>query len=329
MSDTDELLPPVEVEQGPREKWEPELRGKSTGKALRVECHFPDFESFRAQACYGASTMAERHRSSRRTETDSDPWSGTRTMADCAELSAKGWAEGADAARKSFADISRVVGLVRQREPLSDVTGDTVDVGAFLAGVPECWTRYSHGAVAPGRGDQVIRIILNVSASCGIETQALMDRGVAALGLALALDAAGLPSEIIGLECMSSGHDIAVVSWGIKSAAAGFDLARVAYALGHPSVLRRLVFSLEEQWPADARSRYGIPGGYGYPADPPGITESESLVYLPCMHGSESETFNNPERRMEWIKAQMRKFGVEYHGQESEAAPAPDEDEEK
>lgn len=322
MTDELEPLPPCEITVRPRRETEKDSRGRF-GDAIRVDASFPDFVTFRDQAIRGASAMRTDRRSSRKIS--EDKWSGTRDWDGAVALASSGWEEGAERARRAVAEFSSICGLIRQRDPIRDVIGATVDVGAFLAGEPECWIRYSPGATTPGAGDQTIRIMVNVSASCNVSTEALIDRGIAALGLALAFDAAGLPAEIIGCETINDGADIASITFPIKPAAASFDVSLVAYALAHPSTLRRLVFSLEEQWPETVRRKFGIPGGYGYPCDDPLLENQPATIYLGAMHGSEHATFNSPERRLIWIKEQLAKFGVSFHG-ETAPGPSPAED---
>lgn len=146
--------------------------------------------------------------------------------------------------------------------PAWDVTGSEVDVGAYLAGVPECmvdavpsWTS------ARGR---VVTFLVPAACAHTVAHRAIRNRGIALAALCTAIIEAGHSVEIwSGFAAEVARERFAAVARVIP-AGEPFDVGRLIFAMAHPAMLRRLWFGV---WDSSARrtaallkqSRYGLP----------------------------------------------------------------------
>lgn len=139
--------------------------------------------------------------------------------------------------------------------------GSFVDVGRYLSGEPE---HYLEFAEAPKR--RAITIVLEQSASCGVNADCLKRRGAAALAVAASLERRGFAVQLIarnsrelhrnGLNC-TTYDDILVKPYGMP-----WDADAVAIT-GHPAFFRRFCFALDESLPPELAK--GLVHGYGMP----------------------------------------------------------------
>lgn len=142
------------------------------------------------------------------------------------------------------------------------------DVAAVAQGEPFYWLQHKTDIVE-GKGTKVVRIVANVSASCGTSADKLVKRGVVATALAYCLEAAGFMVDVLACDTapLDSGLSKRQIFWiGVKGPGQIMDLNRVAMALCHPGMLRRLRFAVSE---GDDRvaGEYGR-GGYGRVGEP-------------------------------------------------------------
>lgn len=139
--------------------------------------------------------------------------------------------------------------------------GSFVDIGRFLNGEPE---HYIDFADAPKR--RAITIVLEQSASCGVDASSLKRRGAAALSVAASLERRGFAVQLVarnsrelhrnGVNCKTY-DDILVKPYGMP-----WDADAVAIT-GHPAFFRRFCFALDESLPPELAR--GLVTGYGMP----------------------------------------------------------------
>jgi hypothetical protein len=188
------------------------------------------------------------------------------SIEDALELASNGWVDGAktagDLATKianrivsapSLVSVSRAIGF--------DVSGAAYDPGAYLSGVPECWSM-----LAPQESKRGVYIVANIGVSESIDNTVIRNRGYAVSALALSLQSLGYP---VTIDVINNLKTYAVGSCRFRcriadaSSGAPLDIDRVTYALAHPTMLRRLCFaaslkhkSLESgavEWAEDGR----------------------------------------------------------------------------
>jgi hypothetical protein len=183
------------------------------------------------------------------------------------------WEETVTAARDGWPGGAGILGLdagadaqVRQSTrpaPVWDVEGDAVDVGAFLAGEPECMVSMRRSV----RQAPVLRIGVERCIDGGTDEREIRAVGATVASVVEALRLNGVPSEVWSITTLgaSSGGD--GVQYAIRAQRAGdmVDSDLLAFWLAHPGTLRRIVFAMMEREDGDFRRRYSVgrSGSYG------------------------------------------------------------------
>lgn len=209
---------------------------------------------------------------------------GSDSMEAFFETFKKGWTEGASKAREMLHGLEQAILASDNRPaPFWDVAGDEPDVERFLSGEPEnmiSWTE------EPCKGSKVFTLAVNLAASAKVVKERLVWRGVVAAALVDRLEQSGVRVEVLAYVKTKSGQSAsnpdatAVISWPVKAADSPLDLERVALGVAHPSMLRRVYFSVVEKLPENEfNARIGY--GYGAPALEDFQEADLSVNYLP------------------------------------------------
>jgi hypothetical protein len=250
------------------------------------------YEEYLERAIHGTQEVA-RERYTRMSGDERLAFTKTRSWEDAATLALEGWKEGREMVGKITKDVEGHMDVLK---PVNvwDVTGDFVDVGAFVTGEPECMIRWEE---EPAR-KRVARIMLNMSVSAGVSTETLSWRGATVLALIDKLEGEGVRCEVdLGWCCKSHGKTAPnyTVIINVKKAEEPLHMDRMAFHLVHPSSVRRLMFSYAE-CASDADviehgfhddSGYGMPVSNIQPYLPPG--EKYDLVVSGLqLHGVEA-----------------------------------------
>lgn len=213
-----------------------------------------------------------------------------------ADLCANGWREGLTEAmplaEEAVEAVEQEISSTRM-EPYFDVTGGEVDVGRFVQGVPECMVDYEPRTISKVGG--VITLCASVSVSGAVHADNLKKRGRAMVALALALERTGHETEIwvefATTQRTGSDHR-GEVRVKVKGPNDVVDPERLAFALGHPAMLRQLMFAAMHEMPRHVQRACRIGSSYGTPAaaheDLP-----EGTIYLP--HLLSNEDIEDPQ----------------------------------
>jgi hypothetical protein len=169
-------------------------------------------------------------------------------------------------------------------QPIWDVTGAQVDVGAFLAGTPECMIDYPLSTTS--KVGRVVTLVVSMSASAAIEADTLVRRGQVIVALALALSKLGHACEIWA-DCSTTGSSLRSCDRVlVKGSGDEIDPSSLMFALAHPAMLRCLEFGVKDGYPSKFERAMGY-AGYGTPA---GRTEAdkeqypEGTIFLPQLY---------------------------------------------
>lgn len=119
-----------------------------------------------------------------------------------------------------------------------DVTGDFIDMGRYMEGIPES-VGTMHGGNARNRR---VNIIINLCQWSGINHEVITHRSERVLRLIDALEAGGIRSQLTCIESTECAH-IEVVVKHHNEPLTITDLAVVT----HPEFLRRIIFRIDEQ----------------------------------------------------------------------------------
>ena len=119
-------------------------------------------------------------------------------------------------------------------------------IPAYSAGVPEdMFTPSEFGNPVP---KPIVRIVVNITASCHVDTDDIINRGAAILALIDRVQASGQRVELVAEFHSNSrqNSDTYAFSVTVKRPEEHIDLDRIAYAIAHPSMLRRSFFRVME-----------------------------------------------------------------------------------
>jgi hypothetical protein len=215
-----------------------------------------------------------------------DGWSGTETHAENVRLLRQGWPDGTARILQGVATLSATQDDWSPQWAM-DVCGAFPDVGAYLAGEVE----HMHSPDLDQPAAPPLRLYVNGSYSHKITTRQIENFGIALLTMIDALEREGRQIELVwhmtagAVKPKRKGSKTLVwqnippftAQTTLKQAGEHMDLDRMAYALAHPSMLRRSAFAIMEQFP-----EYAPLGDYfGAPTDYPSEAKTEDCVYLP------------------------------------------------
>lgn len=236
---------------------------------------------------------------------------GTTSWTDMEEVVRKGWVKGRRSISAGLKDIfsSNSASISRGSYADYDVAGDYPDVERYLTGEPDHMLSYgAHLAAKP-----VIKLVVNVVVSCGVDTKYIINRGSAIAALVDEIESAGNSCEIISVFPTRGHNALANYSVTVKKAGEVLSIDDVAFGLGHPSMIRRVIFSMLERHPfVDGK---GYQSGYGSCVDIPIECLPYDVIYLGYLR-NRSE-YRTPEDAMETVKglykaqAESKQLGVD------------------
>lgn len=233
--------------------------GKRDGKALTYVWTYDSLDEL-VRAAESEPTYTPTTSSSRKVR--DDEWAGG-SWDDAVALARDGWVETLPMVADTFDAIGSadrpVFGVVH------DVSGSEVDIARYCAGVPECMAD-----VPPiPRAAPMVTFVCPVTYSAGVTVDRIIARGLAVVGALEELRIQGVTVRVFAGAAQhlsdhpGKGPARSVYLAEIADTRQAYDPARVTYACAHPSMLRRLIFSLEERSGSamDKAKSYG----YGMP----------------------------------------------------------------
>lgn len=211
-----------------------EENGWHRGTKYRVvRHHFGSPEELTAHAC---AAYVKRGRG----ESDTT-WAGS-DFPTAVHLATAGWHDGMRAVEGLYAKLtarhtaSIIPTLVYSDEPDGDV-----DVERWLEGEDECFLVESAGTHEVKVSGQYVNMTLDPFASCVVDTDVVLRRGVYLVALAYMLERAGYRVAIT-LRMPTSGEKQAwLLEIPVKEYGHVLDLPRVTFWLAHPAALRQLM----------------------------------------------------------------------------------------
>ncbi len=278
------------------------------------QTHIFRFESwgdFVERAANGHSDMAYDRRASRALDTQHNKsWAGTDTFQEAVDLARNGWPEGAQLAKAQLRFLEDLIPshVMRSEPAYSQVGPGVLDFERLRMEHPEPYMTFV--PVEREEYGQIVHVNYTVSASAGVSTDAMIQKGVVIAALIDLLEQSGKRVELIMTGGTSSGYNSQspslILEVIVKRAQDPLDLERLVM-IAHPATHRRLHFSIKEQAHEDIRSRLGIDinGGYGMPVSVP----HEGAINIDAWALGEGY---RPEQTIKWLQEMLRKQGVMY-----------------
>jgi hypothetical protein len=237
-----------------------------------------EFDSMSEIVDYIADTPSGNHSRSYSDRPDFCPF----TWHDSMSAFQTGWYEGTRRAVSIQEKIEASVEGTDTAQGLEwDVTGDFVDVGQFMEGVPEHF-----GLVTEiDRISETVEVVVNVSASCSVDQEVIITRGAAIASLVDRLKSRFFVDlKIVWTVRYEGRYHCFSVNVDTKNLYS-FDL--LVFYVAHPGMLRRLCFSMLEKLHGDAHCY-----GYGTPCDYEGV--KANTIYFGKMYYNDSD-YESPE----------------------------------
>lgn len=152
--------------------------------------------------------------------------------------------------------------------PVWDVSGSLVDVGAFVSGDPECMIEIPPAKTT--RFGRVVTLCASVSYSCSINEATLIARGKVITALALELSRLGIGLELYA-DFSATGYSEGKTMHSrvlVKGPNDVLDPAKVLFAYAHPGMLRVLALTAMHGLPEKFQEALGVGMFYGMPTAP-------------------------------------------------------------
>lgn len=200
---------------------------------------------------------------------DRPDFTGTASLEHAIQLGREGWPEGVQRLGEAAVDVDLDdFDLTSLPQPYYDLAGEEVDVGRYLTNEPEAMIAYNMSA----NPNKTIEVVVEGIQSYRTTKEQIIGRGVGILASMQALQARGFS---VGVTFATALHGS--ITYGssdrlrseyyvpLQEPGDVADVDSMAFALLHPSMLRRFMFAAYEQIEPEAVKRgLGFSKGEGY-----------------------------------------------------------------
>lgn len=249
--------------------------------------------------------------SSKRTGRDEDEFSGTPTFEKALDLVEHGWPEG----RKNImAAMSAAQASPTFTRILSMDVGGSYPIPALAAAGDPC-SMVALDAVED-RVRPIVRLVVQRAGSAAYSVEAFTNYGAAVLSYVEGLEGAGFRCEIVVAFCSDFGTDgDQLITVTVKRAEEPIEPDRMAYVMTHPSMFRRICFSVYESTEglANLLNRHA----YGYSRNPKAEEVEPGQIIVPGINNLKPSdpALRTPQACIEkigpMIEAQLKQAGVD------------------
>lgn len=187
-------------------------------------------------------------------------WSGTETMDEALDLALNGWKEGAEKVEKLINKI-HALHPIRKKPVKYAMAGALPDVPRAVSG--NIMNMKDLGSAA-SRKRPIITLLCDMGVNCGVSAEAITNRAAVVAAVIDQIESAGYACEVVSTALTSGwgkGGFNAATSVMAKDSNQPVDLKRLAFALGHSSMFRRLIFA---DWGLEPSCHEGLGHGLGH-----------------------------------------------------------------
>jgi len=222
-------------------------------------------------------------------------WAGDTDWSETIKLALNGWRNGWQSVDAQMHTIKDELRPIRPRVTIKRALfGHRPDVPRYCSGHPMNMRRSHRVRVnAP-----CVRLLISIGALSNVEPEAYINRGAAVCAYIDAIENAGISTEIVATSrAKGNSRDIVECRIMLKQAGQPLDIDGVAFFLGHPAVLRRLVF----RWREREAFYKSFCHGYGRSQNP---EEEEGVLMMPTLRAKDNdisaqEHYNNIKNAIE------------------------------
>lgn len=246
-----------------------------------------------------------RHCSTRDSETQPYSFNKTSSYRDALDLAQNGWPEGIAQIKELSAQIFDLIShKIIRYDPYHDVEGAMIDIARYIDGEPECWIAFEENKTQAPASSDLITLVFNASASAGVRTEVMERKGAAITALTECLEFAGKRVKVVFVGCTSRHSKSGEFFVTIKEFDQPLDMDRLAFALIHPSMFRRLTLRCIELMPEAYQCIANT--SYGSPADV--VTDAD--IYIQKAHLNEYQ-WSSESAAITWIRENLKSQGIE------------------
>jgi hypothetical protein len=203
------------------------------------------FDSLREFIDYADGNPTDNRSSS---ETDDTQFTGgTHSLREAVGMARNGW----DAVRpdvdKMLATIKDSFGerFAKVNRTKVGIAGGAVHMGRYLAGRPDHMVGFHR--MPSTRHGKVVRLLVDYGANSGVSAENMRKRGCTLTVLVDALATLGLSVELWTETTVTMGNKSHTTLIKLHDSREPLDINDMMFALAHPSMLRRLTFSVRER----------------------------------------------------------------------------------
>lgn len=187
------------------------------------------------------------------------------------DLAHQGWNAPLEQVETTLTDTAHTLEFA----PTLDVAGDQVDLDLFLQGEPECMISYP----LQQREVSSLSMLVPVCYSWMVDAETAKNRAIAVAAAIESFRERGISISVIAYMVIHSydkNKPAACVTVTLADSRFAYDPGRVAFGVGHPAMLRKLMFAIEDGWSAKHKRTFDIRGGRG--TEPYNLTRSVPAV---------------------------------------------------
>lgn len=235
-------------------------------------------------------------------------WAGGLTWEQAKMMAVSGWKDGMLEIEKYRAKILPIIAeKVLRPQQVYSIAGYNVDVGSFLANEPECFiAREYEERNYPGR---IYKIVCSLSFSAAITPETIIQRGALICAMIDAIEFAGHRAEAICNVALCDNDNSKYrqgeykedgwleISITVKKSSQPLDMSDLAFCLAHPSMLRRIMFSV-----AEIEGWSDFASNYGYPAE---ATDKGDIYLQEIFSGTVPD-----EEAINWVLTELCKLSI-------------------
>jgi len=278
----------------------PDVKMRVLQKKNVYRQEFDSFEQFVRQA----ELVPHFDGNDSRTDPPRDDWDFNVGFDGAVKLGHEGWIEGAKQVSAQL-DVLDVRG--RKAEPelvFARVGPGTLHPGRYMQGHPVPMMVWKDGDRARDGAGEVLTVFANISASAGFSAAGYMQKGVLICALVDLLERFNYRVElIVGMATSRTTTAENVIT--LKKPGDALNMDRVAFAIAHPSCLRRLGFAVWEMMPGNIRDAVDIRRGKGY-GRPTSIKWENAIV----IEGGDIAVASTLTGQRQWLSQQLAAQGI-------------------
>lgn len=190
--------------------------------------------------------------------TGNQNWSGTSSYKEALELSNTGWTTAATKMATKVKMTASESHSARTSKPVYSIVGSQACVPLYLQGVPTnmCSRKTLYTK------QKVVTVTKGISYNFGWKTEDMIDEGTKSIQIIQSMENGGLRVKLNVLFSVTHEGETNTCKVCIKQPDERISISKMAFALSHPSMLRRLMLKWVEVDPYSKKSmgiNYGTP----------------------------------------------------------------------